>query len=127
MAMIKISDWMSKPVIRINPADSLLKAVKKMAKHNIGCLVIEDQKGKAHGIVTERDILRKAISLQKDLTSSKVKDIMTKNVKTLPVNSHVLTILRAMEKGRFRDTPITKNGRIVGIITSQDVIDMLSV
>ena len=127
MSLIKISDWMSGPVICAKPQDSLLSAIKKMAKHNIGCLVIKDKSIKIHGIISERDILKKAVAKQKNLAKLRVVDIMTTKVKTADINSSLLYLIKMMEKGKFRDTPIMKKGKLAGIITSQDVIRMLSI
>ena len=125
--MIKIGGWMSKPVISAKPDDSVISAVKKMARHDIGCLVIQEGSKKIHGILTERDVLKKAVASQKDASKLKIKDIMTKNVKTVDINSSVLYLMHLMKKGGFRDTPITKDGKVVGVITSQDIIGMLAV
>lgn len=127
MSMIRISDWMSKPVICAKPQDTILSAIKKMAKHNIGCLVVKDGSRNIHGILSERDILKNAVAKQKNLAKLRVKDIMTGKVKTVDINSSLLYLMKMMQKGKFRDTPITKNGKLVGIITSQDIIKMLSV
>ena len=127
MPVIKISDWMSKPVICTRADDSLISAIKMMSEHNIGCLIIEGKSNKVLGILTERDILKKAVAKGKDLARLKVSSLMTKKVKSVDINSPILYLMKLMEKGRFRDTPITKNGKLVGIITSQDVIKMLSV
>ena len=127
MSVIKLSDWMSKPVLCAKPNDFVLSAIRKMAQHNIGCLVIEGNGKKVFGILTERDILKKAVSKGKNLSSLRVSSLMTTKVKSVDINSSILYLMKLMEKGRFRDTPITKNGKLVGIITSQDVIKMLSV
>ncbi len=125
--MIKISSWMSKPVISAKPDDSIISAVKKMARNDIGCLVIQDGSKKIYGILTERDVLKKAVASQKDMRKLKIKDIMTKKVKTVDINSSVLYLMHLMKEGMFRDTPITKDGKVVGVITSQDIIRMLAV
>src|SRR3989338_1055139 len=127
MSVIKLSDWMSKPVLCAKPDDSIISAIKKMAGHNIGCLVIEGKNKKVLGIITERDILKKAVAKGKKLSTLEVSSIMTDKVKSVDINSPVLYLMKLMEKGRFRDTPITKGGKLVGIITSQDIIKMLSV
>ena len=125
--MIKISDWMSKPVIYAKPDDSIFSVVKKMVKHDIGCLVVEDKENNTCGIITERDILKKGIANENDLKLLKVNNIMTRNIQTVSVDASVIEVLKLMNKGKFRDTPITKDGNIVGIITSQDLIKILSV
>jgi len=124
--MIEISDWMSKSVITSKPEDSISDASKKMIKHGIGCLVIVNDKKALSGILTERDILRVLVQKNMNIKDLKVKDVMSKKVKTAPVNSKVLQVLKIMKTGKFRDLPITDKGNIVGIITSKDLIDILS-
>ena len=107
--MIQIKEWMSHPVISVNPDETLYSAAKKMVKHDIGCLIVTDKKRKIYGIMTERDILKKAVGIHLDTKKIKVKDVMTKNVKKVSINSTVLKILKIMDKGKFRDIPITKD------------------
>jgi CBS domain-containing protein len=125
--MIQIRRWMSKPVICVKPEDTIHAASKKMVRNRIGCVVVKDEKNRLRGILTERDILRKLVKRNFHLKKVKVEDIMTKYVKTVSIHSNVLEILRQMKKGKFRDIPITENGNVVGIITSSDLIKMLSV
>ena len=124
--MIRISDWMSKPVICAKPQETIISAIKKMAKNNIGCLIVIDKNARIHGVLSERDILKNAVAKQKNLAKLRVKEIMTGNVKSADINSSLLYLMKIMKKGKFRDTPITKDGKLIGIITSQDIIKMLS-
>lgn len=65
--MITLENWISKPVVTVNPDDSVFLAVKKMVKKGIGDVVVVNDKKKPIGIVTERDILKRAIIEKKDL------------------------------------------------------------
>jgi len=51
---------------------------------------------------------------------------MSEKVITAPENSKVLQVLKIMKNGKFRNLPITRKGKVVGIITSKDIISMLS-
>ena len=109
------------------PSDtSISKAAGIMDEKSIGSVLIEED-NRIIGIMTERDILKKAVGIHLDTKKIKVKDVMTKKVKKVPINSTVLEILKIMDKGKFRDIPITKNGYLVGIITSHDLIKMLAI
>lgn len=124
--MITIENWMSTPVYTVNPDDSTLSAIKVMVKKNIGDVVVINAKNVPIGIITERDILSRVILSNKSLEETKVKSIMTKNLKTATVGATFLEISRLMERGGFRRIPITKNGKIVGIVTSRDLVRFMS-
>jgi len=124
--MIKISEWMTKSVITSQPQDSISDASKKMIKNDIGCLIVVNKNGKLIGILTERDILRSLVKKKMDIKNLKVKDAMSKKVKTTPKYSNILKVLKIMKTGKFRDLPIVHKGDVVGIITSKDLIRMLS-
>lgn len=49
------------------------------------------------------------------------RDIMTRNVKTIPVDKKIMEAKRMLDKLRMKGAPVTKNSRIVGIITSSDI------
>lgn len=124
--MITIENWMSTPVYTVKPEDSTYKAIQMMVKQDIGDVVVIDSRKIPIGIITERDILKRVILAKKELKETKVKEIMTKNLKTATVGSSFLEISRLMEKGGFRRIPITKNGKIVGIVTSRDLVRFMS-
>ena len=48
-----------------------------------------------------------------------VRDIMTKNVVTIPSNTSVIKAKRIMESGRFRRLPVVDNERLVGLVTTE--------
>jgi CBS domain-containing protein len=123
--MIKLEDWMTKPVITINPDKSVLEAVKLMSKKDIGALIVEDEKMKLKGIFTERDVL-KMVAQGKDLNKIKVKDVMIKKVRTVDVNSTVLSVSKIMHEHGFRRIPVTKKGQVVGIMTDKNLIELMS-
>lgn len=82
--------------------DTVQDAVKKMAQHNIGSLVVlkpGDQQLIA-GIFTERDYLRKMILQERSSKHIKVMEIMTEQNKLITVTSDT-NILRAMQKIKF--------------------------
>ncbi len=123
--MIKIEDWMSKPVKKIGSQDTLKDAVNLMAKENIGVLAIIDG-DKLKGIITERDILRRVVAKNIDIEKTKVSDVMTKDPVTVNYDSSILEVTRLMSENNFRRLLVIKNGKVVGIITAKDVIEVLS-
>lgn len=124
--MIELKDFMSKPVIWVKPDDKLTKAIDKMVKNNIGAIVVSNNGKHPCGILTERDILQRVIVKVRDPAQVFVQEFMTKDVKTLPVDSTVMEASRLMMKGRFRRVVLTKRDKMVGIMTSRDLIRMMA-
>jgi CBS domain-containing protein len=124
--MIKITDYMSKPVISAKPTDSIRAIAKKMDSYNIGSLVLVDGK-RPIGIVTERDVMRKAIAKTIDLDKTPVSRIMTPKVQTVTTAASLIEIASLMKSHTLRRIVVVNNkGELAGIVTSKDLIDLLT-
>jgi CBS domain-containing protein len=123
--IIKIEDWMSKPVKRVSKDISVREAVKIMDENNIGVLPVTE-KDVPIGVITERDILRRVTAKQIDLDKSRVEDIMTKNPVTIEHSASILEATRMMSENNFRRLLVVKNGKLVGVVTAKDVIEVMS-
>lgn len=112
-----------KETLTITKSAKLSTAVKRMAEHNYGSIVIVNKSGKLEGIVTERDILIKVAAEDKDISKLKVSDVMTSDVKTANINDSVPDSLRRMTQGRFRHLPVVDdNNKVVGIVSQGDFV-----
>jgi CBS domain-containing protein len=124
--VIKIEDWMTKRVLTLKKTDTVYKAVKMMDSHNIGVIPVDDN-GRPIGIITERDIIRRAVAAELPLKTTKVEQIMTKNPVTVNSTSSILEVAKLMSKNNFRRVIVVKKGKIAGIITAKDIINLMSV
>jgi CBS domain-containing protein len=123
--MIKITDYMSRPVITVKRTDTIRFAVKKMDQYNIGSLVVTDGK-KPVGIVTERDIVRKALAKGLDVDAARVSKIMTVKLHTIGLNGTLIEVASIMKSHAMRRIIVlNKKGEAVGIVTSKDLVDIL--
>ena len=73
---LKVGDIMVKEVVTIDENFSVREAADIMNKFEIGCL-IGVRRGKAMGILTERDVLKRVVAEGKDASKIRVKDVMT--------------------------------------------------
>jgi CBS domain-containing protein len=123
--MIKITDYMTRPVITTKVTDTIRAAVLKMDHYNIGSLVVMNGK-KVAGIVTERDIIRKAIARKVDLDKVLVSKIMTSTVQTIRQNGSLIEVASIMKSHSMRRiVVIDQTGKPLGVVTSKDLIDIL--
>ena len=76
----------------------------------------------AEGIITERDIARGLKKFGRDVVDKPVVSLMTRDVRTCDVGQPVEDVLRLMDKEQIQYVPITKNGRLYGIINMLDLV-----
>jgi CBS domain-containing protein len=121
---VEVEDVMSSPVITIKETDSVLAAAKLMKKHEIGCVVVVDKSGEPKGLITERDIVRRVSAF--DLLPSKVqaRKSMTKPASTIDASAAVTEAAKKMRELKIRRLIVLQGGKLKGIITSNDIVDI---
>jgi len=125
---MKNSDVMTKKVVCCYPGDKVAKAAKKMKKADVGSLpVVENKENKKlTGIITDRDLALKVIGKSRNPKSTKIKDVMTKNVVTCQATDDVQKVLQLMAEHQLRRIPVVdKNDCVIGVIAQADVATRL--
>lgn len=105
--------------------DTVFDIANLMKRHNIGAVVIL-KKEKIAGIVSERDIVRKVICCQLPVHKTKVRSIMTRKVVTADICQGLNKIHEIMCMAPFRHLPIVKDGKLIGIVSSRNLVAALS-
>jgi len=111
---------MVETVITVEATATVMKAVKLMNENEIGCLVVT-KKGRAVGIITERDLLKRVIGKSKNPTRTKVQDIMTKPLIAGYSDMDLEDATRLMFEKKIKKLPVVDHGRLRGLITLTDV------
>jgi len=129
-----VTNWMSKNIITVDENDSMHGAMKLLKEHDIHMLPVM-KKGKLVGIVTDRDLKEASASdattleiheLFYLLTRIKVKNLMTKEVITVPADFTVEETAQVLQKNKISGVPvINTEGQIVGTITKTDLFRVL--
>ena len=130
-----ISDIMVTDLITVETNDSIETVSKIFGKHNIHHLpVVED--GMLIGMVSKTDYLFFSKGFGGDLYDQYIekirqknytaKDIMTAKLATLEPEDRINVALEVFRTNRFHALPVVKEGKIVGIVTTFDVIDYLA-
>ncbi len=103
------------------PADMPVKEVAQvMSEKKIGSVLIRD--GKGIGILTERDITSKVVVKGRNPAKVKAGDIMTAPVYIISPETDLYEICRIFNEQSFRRLPVVENGKVVGILTTRDVV-----
>ncbi|RJR21073.1 MAG: CBS domain-containing protein [Desulfobacteraceae bacterium] len=125
-----VRNWMSKAVITVDVNDSMQDAMKLLKEHNISMLPVM-KRGKLAGVVTDRDLKRSSASDATTLevhellfliSKIKVKDIMTANPITVPMNFTVEETAEVLLDNKISGAPVVDDkGEVVGTITKNDL------
>ena len=105
--------------------DTVFSLAQLLKKHNIGAVVILRGE-KIVGIVSERDIVRRVVCEGLSSKNVKVKEIMTKNIVTADIRHGLNRIHEIMCSAPFRHLPIVRDGKLIGIVSSRNLISALS-
>ncbi len=111
---------MVKPVRTVSPSATMAEAARTMRKNRIGCLVIVEE-DKPVGIITERDIAYKIVAEEKG-PDAKVSEAMTSDLKTIDGDKSLRDAARLMASHLIRRLPVMEGGKLVGIITIEDIM-----
>lgn len=118
--MPKVREIMTKNVVSIGLQNSIFEAAELMASKGLGCLVIMDGE-LLMGIVTERDIVRRAVAKRVPL-DSRISEIMSKGVFAVDPDASVKDAARLMSSNKIRRLPVLKQNKLVGIIVAADIV-----
>lgn len=109
--------------LTLPPTALVREAIEPMSNHNFGSIVITNADNTIAGIVTERDLMRRLLHENKDPDTTKLSEIMTKNVKSAKPDDYVIDWLRTMSNERFRHLPIVdEDGKLVNIMSQGDFV-----
>lgn len=123
---MKVKEIMVTDVVTVDSRAHVDKAVKIMKKKGIGCLLVADN-GETKGIVTEKDLLEKVLERGKDPRKVRISDVMSKHVVTGTPEMEVHEAANLMFKKRIKKLPITKEKRIVGLVTLTNIAQTVGV
>ena len=120
ISRLRCREIMTKNVRTAAPAMTLREAAAMMRDGDMGAVPVVDN-GKLIGIVTDRDIVIRAIAEGKD-ASTPVSEAMTKELFTVTPEDFVFEAIRLMGDKQVRRVPvISDNCELVGIIAMADV------
>lgn len=105
----------------VAPDDTVLEAIKHMAEHRIGALLVMDGDALV-GIVSERDYARKVILQGRRSADTLVREIMTSEVVTATASMTAREGLEVMTDKLIRHLPVFDDGALVGVVSIGDLV-----
>lgn len=118
--LLKVEDVMVKEVMTIDENSTVKEAAEVMNKFEIGCLIAV-RKGKAMGIITERDLLERIVAKAKDANKTKVKDVMSSPLIVVEPDMGLEEAVKLMFQMKIKKLPVVDGKRLVGLVTLTDI------
>ena len=122
---ITIANVMTKSVISVDASLTINEAAKMMEDAKVGAVIVMENNLPV-GIVTDRDFSVKVVSHAYQITSP-VKQIMSSPLVSINSDETVRMAADLMHDGRIRKLPVIDDGKVVGIITATDIVNLLAV
>ena len=118
---IKVIDAMTKSPIFIDPDSTIKKCAEKMLKEDVGGIIVKKD-NKLYVIVTEKDMVEKAIVKNLNTNKSKVKEIMVKKMITIEPNEDIYDAMVKMQEEDVRRLPVIHKKELIGLLTEKDIL-----
>ena len=120
-----VNQVMNKDVLTSDKSTSLQDAAQKMKKSNIGCVIVTDDTNPL-GIITERDFVTKVAAEGRPLFTE-ISEVMSSPLITIDPEETIWEASEMMKEKGIHKLPVKENGKIVGIITTTDIVKISSV
>jgi len=120
----KVRDWMSSPVIVVDPDSSVSHALTLMRRRNIHSLIVDltEHSRPNYGIVTTTDIRDKIIAADQSPAETRVREIMTAPVITAHPDWTLKECSITMQARRIHHLPVAdESGVLIGMISATDL------
>lgn len=119
-----VQSIMKKEVVTISPEATAAEAAALLEKKGLRCLVVTENQ-EVKGIVTDSDFIFRIVGKGRKPKETKVKEIMTKNPKTIPPDIDIFEAVKIMEELRVRRLPVVKGNKLVGILSVGDLASQM--
>ncbi len=110
-----------------NPTESVQSVARRMLDRNIGSLIVVNERLAPVGMITDRDLTVRVLAEGLDAASTTVGEVMTCDPAVAMETTAIEEVLRIMRSGPYRRVPVVDtDGRLVGLVTLDDILDLLS-
>lgn len=121
---VLVTDIMSTPLISVNPATTAFQISKMMEQGDIGAIIVKEN-GNSVGIITDRDFATNVAA--KNLSfDTPVGKIMSSPLVTINHDESISSAAKIMNSKKIRKLAVSENGKIIGIITSTDIVNHIA-
>jgi CBS domain-containing protein len=123
-------EYCNRDVVVVAKSDTVQEAINLMRQYHVGTVVVVEETGdkpKPVGILTDRDILIEILAEDVELDAVTIGDVMSYEIVTVMDDSPLLDAVSIMKDKGVRRLPVVNHtGGLEGILSVDDVIDLLA-
>lgn len=123
-------EYCNRDVVIAERDESIRTVVELMRKHHVGDVIVvnkENGSTKPIGILTDRDIVIELLAKDVGLAEVAVGDVMSYELVSVTEETKLMDVIKRMRGKRVRRMPVVDDsGGLVGIITADDIVELLS-
>ncbi|HEV7771555.1 MAG TPA: CBS domain-containing protein [Solirubrobacterales bacterium] len=116
-----IRDVMTPDPATFTPDQPVAEAAKAMSSGDFGAVVVVENGGGVRGILTDRDIVVRAVAEGKDPTSTEISEVFTTEPTTLSPDDSLDQAVNALRDNQVRRLPVVEGSEVVGIVSIGDL------
>ena len=113
-----------KEVWHITADNTVYEAIQAMASKKVGALLVM-KRLTLEGIISERNYAREVILKGRSSTDTRVAEIMTSNVISVPSSESVESSLAVMTENHIRHLPVVDENKVVGVLSIGDLVKVI--
>ena len=122
--LILVKDVMTRAIISVNNETTVFQVAKMMEQGGIGAVLVK-KNGNLSGIITDRDYATKIVAHNLP-SDTPVEQIMSSPLITINFDESISAAAERMTSKKIRKLAVTDNGKIIGLITSTDLVTQLT-
>jgi CBS domain-containing protein len=119
--IILVRDIMAKNVKTVRTDDSVLDAVLKMNKFDVGSVIVTNS-NRPVGIITSKNILSRVVESRLDASMVRAKDIMSSPLITIEPDTSVEDAAKLMAQRKIKQLVVMDKEKIHGILSTSDIV-----
>jgi len=108
----------------VSPSEPISSLSYIMIRENIGAVIVIE-KGKPIGIITEKDILERVLTQDKDIYKTHAKDVMSTPLISIEANQPIRDALKLMNDKKIRRLAVMEEGSLIGLITERRLLESI--
>ncbi len=120
----QVKDVMTRALVSVDPSTTLNQISKMMEQGGMGSILVKKD-GTPSGIITDRDFAIK-ITAHGVSMDTPVEKIASFSLITINANNSILDAAKVMSDKKIRKLVVTEEGKVVGIITSTDLVNKIA-
>jgi CBS domain-containing protein len=116
----KVGEIMTPAPVAVRSGQPVTEAAKVMREHGVGTVLVVDD-GQLKGLVTDRDIVVRAVAETRDPAITLVGEICSPDLVTVRPDDDADTVVQRMRERAVRRVPVVEDGHLVGVLSIGDM------